>query len=246
MQPHVPLAAFLPAAPGSERERIIELFAKRQPAYTRADVMRLLDMSDEEFEQEVARLVFGPEQNDRGMTVFRWEDVAHLALERWTPRMVEAALRIKAWEAVPHLNQHRLIQVSLPLYLIRYLDVRARQESENRLPRNASDILERILHEHAEAEEDMHRLDLEIPGFREALRYPYYTPRAGSIAHRCRYCDITITEAAREVCKACSARHEPKEHLGEYGIPELDVSPEDEAPEPQATPSKRQLRRRKK
>jgi len=122
--------------------------------------------------------------------------------------------------------------------------VLARKESENRLPRNASDILERILHQHAEAEDDLHHLDLEIPGFREALRYPYYTPRADSIALRCRYCDITITEAVREVCKPCSARHEPKEHLGEYGIPELEEPHEPEEPAPTPGPQHRRATRR--
>ncbi|HEX8170975.1 MAG TPA: hypothetical protein VF824_10590 [Thermoanaerobaculia bacterium] len=129
MDRDVPLSAFLPPTPGSDREHIIELFAKRQPAYAWTDVVRLLGMSDEEFEHEIEGLVFGPELNDCGITVFRWEDVANLALERWTPRMIEAALRIKSSEAIPHLNQHRLIQVSLPIYLIRYLDYQARRIS---------------------------------------------------------------------------------------------------------------------
>lgn len=235
MRRHVPSAVFVPPTQDSDRERIIELFAKPQPAYVRADVVRLLGLSDEEFEHEVAGLIADPELNDRGMTVFRWEDVAHLALERWTPRMIEAALRIKARGAIPHLNQHRLIQVSLPLYLIRYLDFRARRESENRLSRNASDIIERVLHEHADGE-DLHHLELEISGFVQALRYPYYTPRASNIVHRCRYCDISITEAAREVCKPCSKRHEPKEHLGEYGLPELEEPDEPHETQPPATP----------
>ena len=74
-------------------------------------------------------------------------------------------------EAIPHLNQRRLIQVSLPIYIIRYLHLRAEQESTNRLRRNASDIIERILQEHIEAE-DLHHLNLEIPGLRQAVTYP--------------------------------------------------------------------------
>lgn len=205
MRHDVTLPAFLPPT-GTERERIIELFAKRQPAYTRADVLRLLGLTGEEFEQEVAGLVFGPELNDRGATVFRWEDVAHLALERWTPRMVEAALRMK--EACPPLNRHRLIRVSLPIYLIRYLDFRARTESANRLPRNASDIIERVLHEHADGD-DIWTLDVEIPGFLQALRYPYYTPRDGA-AVRCQYCETVITTRFVDVCRECKQRHDPE------------------------------------
>jgi hypothetical protein len=93
--------------------------------------------------------------------------------------------------------------------------------------------------------DDLHALDIEIPGLAQALRYPYYTPRMSSILHRCRYCDMSVTEAAREVCKACSQRHEPKEHLGEYGIPELEQPPEDHAPQPPPTRRTNRTRRRK-
>jgi hypothetical protein len=40
------------------------------------------------------------------------------------------------------------------------------------------------------------------------------------IALRCRYCNVATTEAVREVCRACSAHHEPDEHMGEYGVPQ--------------------------
>src|SRR4051794_9293440 len=139
--------------PLSPRDRIIELYTRPQPAYTSAEVMRLLGVSEAAFERCMTQLVFGPEANDRGATVIRWEDVAHLALEQWTPRMVQAALDHRASDVLPALNQHCLIQVSLPVYLIRYLDYRARQESTNRVPRNASDIIEALLHNDADSGE---------------------------------------------------------------------------------------------
>lgn len=206
--------------PLSLRDRIIELYARPQPAYTNAEVMRLLGLNETEFERCVKQLVFGPEPNDRGATVIRWEDVAHLGLEQWTPRMVQAALGNRASEIIPPLNQHVLIRVSLPVYLIRYLDYRARQESVDFTPRNASDIIEALLHNDADSGEAQ-TIDMEIPGFVQALRYPYYDASGGTF-HRCRYCDISITEPARAVCKACEARHEPNEHLGEYGLPGLE------------------------
>ncbi len=210
----------------SDRERIAELFARRQPAYGSDDVLRLIGISSGQLNGAIDDGVVTPERNDVGTSVISWEDVAHLALDEWTPRMIEAALREESSEVIPLLNQHRLIQISLPIYLIRLLDYQARFESATRnVPRNASDIIERVLREFADGR-DTAALDGEIPGFLQALQYPYYTPRPDSISLRCRYCNTMITEAVREVCRACQRRHEPKEHLGEYGLPELEEEDE--------------------
>jgi hypothetical protein len=206
--------------------RIIELFARRQPAYGSDDVLRLIGISIGQLTGAIDAGAVTPERNDAGASVISWEDVAHLALDEWTPRMIEAALREESSEVIPPLNQHRLIQVSIPIYLIRLLDYQAHFESATRhVPRNASDIIEQILREFADAS-DTAALDAEIPGFLQALQYPYYTPRPDSISLRCRYCNTMITEAVREVCRACERRHEPKEHLGEYGLPELEEEDE--------------------
>lgn len=210
----------------SDRERIAELFARRQPAYGSDDILRLIGISSGQLNGAIDDGVVTPERNDVGTSVISWEDVAHLALDEWTPRMIEAALREESSEVIPLLNQHRLIQISLPIYLIRLLDYQARFESATRhVPRNASDIIERVLREFADGR-DTAALDVEIPGFLQALQYPYYTPRPDSISLRCRYCNTMITEAVREVCRACQRRHEPKEHLGEYGFPELEEEDE--------------------
>jgi hypothetical protein len=210
----------------SDAARLIELFARRQPAYGSDDVLRLIGISSGQLTGAIDAGAVTPERNDVGALVISWEDMAHLALDEWTPRMIEAALREESSEVIPPLNQHRLIQVSLPIYLIRLLDYQARFESATRhVPRNASDIIERVLREFADGR-DTAALDVEIPGFRQALQYPYYTPRPDSISLRCRYCNTTITEAVREVCRACGRRHEPKEHLGEYGLPELEEEDE--------------------
>lgn len=193
--------AFVP-----DRDRIIELFVKRQPAYAREDVLRLLQISEDEIDVAVAEGSVAPEHNDAGAMVIPWEDVAHLALEHWTPRIIEAALGTAAEEVIPHLNQHRPIQITLPIYLIRYLHHRALQESRDGIPRNASDIIEALLHNDAGATEPQ-QLEVDIPGFLAALRYPYYIPTPTSM-RRCRYCDITITEPARAVCTTCEQRHE--------------------------------------
>ncbi len=88
------------------------------------------------------------------------------------------------------------------------------------VPRNASDLLEDILHHYANSL-DIATIETELPGFQDALTYPTYTPRRGGIQLRCRYCNIATSEPAREVCRTCTNRHEPDEHRGDYGLPEL-------------------------
>lgn len=188
--------------PVSDRKRIVELFAKRQPAYARADVVRLTGVSDAQLDIAIATGALEVEQNDVGTSVIPWDDVAALALEDWTLRMIEAALGEDAVRVIPPLNQHHVIPITLPAHLIRLVDHLARQAP----PRNASDIIERILHDHANT--DALALDVEIPGFRQALQYPYYTPRNGA-SRRCRYCDIVLTFRVG-VCRECKERHEPR------------------------------------
>jgi hypothetical protein len=207
----------------SDRERIVELFARRQPVYGTAEVVQLLGISEAQLLDAIATSIVSTQASDTGAHVIPWEDVAMLALEEWTPRMIQAALHGDADDVIPLLNQHRLIQVSLQIYLIRLLDHLARFESATRhVPRNASDIIERVLHDVANTQNTT-AIGTAIPGFAQALTYPYFTPRStGLLWLRCRYCGISISEPVREVCRTCEARHEPKEHLGEYGLPELE------------------------
>jgi hypothetical protein len=211
----------------SDRERIVELFARRQPVYGTAEAVLLLGISEGQLLDAIATGSASTEASDTGAQVIPWEDIAILALEEWTPRMIEAALHDDVDDVIPLLNQHRLIQVSLPIYLIRLLDHLARFESAtHHVPRNASDMIERVLHEFANTQAAA-VIDAEIPGFAQALTYPYFTPRrTGLLWLRCRYCGIAISEPVREVCRTCEGRHEPKEHLGEYGLPELEEEDE--------------------
>lgn len=215
----------------SDRERIIELFARRQPTYTRAAVLRLLGITPEQLTAAITSGSVTPEENEAGDPVIPWDDVATLALEEWTPRMIAAAVHDESPDVLPLLNQHRLIRISLPIYLIRLIDHLARVDSAtHHLPRNASDIIERALHDVANTH-DATAVDAAIPGFAQARTYPYFTPRhTGVLWLRCRYCGISISEPVREVCRPCERRHEPNEHLGEYGIPALDEPSEPAVP----------------
>jgi hypothetical protein len=189
-------------AASSRVDRIIELFAKREPAYAQTDVLRLLGINDTQLDAAIANGTIHVEPNDRGMSVVPWDDVAAFALEEWTLRMIETALGEDALTVIPPLNQHHVIPVTLPAHLIRFVDHLAREAPAH----NASDIIERILHDHANI--DALALDVEIPGFRQALQYPYYTQRDGA-SRRCRYCDLVLTRRA-DICRACKERHEPR------------------------------------
>lgn len=98
--------------------------------------------------------------------------------------------------------------MSLPIYLIRMLDHLARVASTNvQVPWNASDVIEQQL-ELLASTLDLDAMEARIEGFREALRYPYYTPRANGPWLRCRYCDALTEEARgamRGVCRECHA-----------------------------------------
>lgn len=208
-----------PRAP-SDRERIIELFAERQPTYTRAAALRLLDITPEQLSAAIATGDVSLEVNEAGDSVLPWEDVADLALEEWTPRMIDAAVDRELEAVLPALHRHQRIEVSLPIYLLRLLDHLARAASTTcHIPRNASDILERVLHAYANTH-DAAAIDAVIPGFAQALTYPYFVPRrTGLLWHRCRYCGIAITKHTRVVCYACERRHQPEDPRA---IPELD------------------------
>jgi len=206
-------------------------------------VLRLLGISPEQLRSAIGKGVAEEHYNDRGDVVIPWEDVATLALEEWTPRMIEAALRHEADEVIPLFNQHRLIRVSLPIYLIRVLNYVAEFESASRhIPRNASDVLERVLHDFANTQ-DTAAIESEVSGYAQALTYPYFTPRrTGLLWLRCRYCGIAISEPVREVCRNCEHHHEPNEHLGQYGLPELE-EPDEPPLQPTQSPQAPRHRR---
>ena len=196
-------------APRTDRSVIVELFAQPRASYTNEEVFVLLGISDEALAVAIATGVIAPEKNNSGALVIPWEDVAHLALEKWTPRMIEAALGDDAAAVIPTLNQHRSIRVLLPHYLIRLLDEVARTDSaRHRVPRNASDILERILHDYANTLD--RTLTEQIPGFSRALDYPYIPDRSDGTQPGCTYCGTSSTEP-RAVCRTCVERHEPDE-----------------------------------
>jgi hypothetical protein len=206
----------------TDRTLIRELFVTRIPQYSFADARRLTRSADAEIASAIEAGEITPMKRDEGI-VFSWDDVAFLALRRWTPRMIDGALDVIHRDAVPRLNRVRQIQVQLPLYQIRLLHVLAEMRRARFRGRiNASDVLEYELLEVA-LSMDADEIEAEMPGFRAALQYPYFIPREDDWATAfCRFCGRLSGIAGREMCDDCKVRHEPQMHLGEVGVPELD------------------------
>jgi len=206
----------------TDRALIRELFVKRTPSYDLADVQRLTRSTQGEIDAAIEAGVIDAAGHADALRV-DWEDVATLALRRWTPRMVAGALDVPFIDALPPLNHVKQIVVHLPLYQIRLLHVLAEmQRGCFRARLNASDILERQLLDVASSV-NAAELEAAIPGFTLALRYPYFIPRDNDWATAfCRFCGRLSGVAGRQMCDDCILRHEPRMHLGEDGVPELD------------------------
>src|SRR5690349_9371113 len=117
-------SAKTPISGTTDRALIRELFVQRRPQYGFHDASRLTRSTDAEVSAAIEAGEIEPIRTPNGVR-FSWDDVALLALRRWTPRMVDGALDVVHRDAVPRLNRVRLIQVQLPLYQIRLLHVLA-------------------------------------------------------------------------------------------------------------------------
>lgn len=207
----------------SDRALIRELYVKRVPLYSFADALRLTRTTQAEIDAAIGVGAIATETCG-GQLVIPWDDVAKLALDRWTPRMINGALgSTDRLAVIPLLNRVQQIEVFLPVYQIRLLHYLSEMErGPFRARLNASDVLERHLLDLVSAV-NADELELAIPGFRAALHYPYFIPREDDrLTAFCWYCGRVSHVPGRQVCTDCHGRHEPRPHLGEDGIPELD------------------------
>ncbi|HYU25636.1 MAG TPA: hypothetical protein VEO74_10565 [Thermoanaerobaculia bacterium] len=195
---------------GDDEELIVELFAHRRERYDEPSVLRLTRATAARLRTAIAEGEVEP-IDEGGARSFVWADVAQLALARWTPRMISAALeRAGARDALPPLNQTHTIRVELPLYQIRLLHwLAARWSEEGKPPLNVSDVLERQLDGMATLDGvDAVLIEGRIPGFRSASQFPFREEPAPAAAERCVYCGAAPpTESG--ACAECAARNEP-------------------------------------
>jgi hypothetical protein len=193
---------------------LLKLFVERQAFYRLADVRRLVHVSEERLQHAIDEGAVEP-VSDGTSVLIAWEDVASLALTRWTPRQIAHIVRRAGHpHALPPLNQFRTIRVELPVYQIRLLHYLAEQRSlPTDSPLAVSDVLEYELGALA-AEEGLTAIDRVIPGFAAAAHYPLPEDRPPLTAGRCVYCDAGVA-MNREMCRACVARHVPAEERTE-------------------------------
>jgi hypothetical protein len=192
--------------------RIVELFVRRRDRYDEPTVLRLTRATAAQLRVSIEEGEVEPDEQS-GVRTFSWADVVHLALRRWTPRMISAALaRAGARQALPLLNQTRTIPVELPLYQIRLLHWLAAESSEPGKPRlNASDILERQIDALVSGLEPAEATVIEgaIHGFQAASQFPQPEEAAPDVEERCLYCGSRRV-SERGACASCAVLHERK------------------------------------
>jgi hypothetical protein len=186
--------------------RIVELFAYRRPLYDAATVRRLTGATRERLKAAFDQGHF-ESVTESGRPRYQWEDVANLALERWTPRQIGRALeRAGHADALPPLNQFRPITIELPLYQIRLLHRLAEERSEEGRPSwNVSDVLEYEIAAMAAGQSDM---EDRLPGFEIAALFPKLSGAPHLIEQSCLFCGDVVTDD--DVCEACARRHVPR------------------------------------
>jgi hypothetical protein len=191
----------------AEDARIIELFVEKRAVYDSSAVLRLTGVTADRLERAVTDGEVEPIP-DAGVLAFAWEDVAFLALERWTAgRIARTLAHAGRTHALPYFNQVRTISVELPLYQIRLLHYLAKMRSEGRPPLTVSDVLECELDALA-SEMEPAVIDREIAGFEAAVYFPSFEDRPQVVDIRCVFCGKTI-DGGQDACAPCAERHVP-------------------------------------
>jgi hypothetical protein len=172
-----------------------KLFTECRAFYTLEEARRLAGVSA----SAVARAI----EEGAVEPALPWEDVAGLALARWTPRRIAHIVG----GALPPLNQFRTIRVELPVYQLRLLHYLAEQRSTRETPLAVSDVLEYELTALA-FEEDVASLDRAIPGFAAAANFPLLQQATPAAAAGCVFCGADV-DRGHDICPSCAARHVP-------------------------------------
>ncbi len=190
------------ASPVDDVLLLHELFVRRQAIYDEAAVLRLTRTTRARLLRAIDESTIEP-VNDGSVRGFAWDDVVQLVSQRWTPRMVAAALV----NFVPYLNRTRVIPVELPIYQIRLLHQLAVSSGDASMPpRNVSDVLEREIHMHTVVESMADGEEL-VPGLANAAHFPLYEQRPQLVRDSCVYC-ASPSKSAGVACPSCLTLHE--------------------------------------
>lgn len=149
---------------GDTRERIRELFLRRQPSYRLSEAAQLLGMTRGRLERE-ARADQEDAYRVNGRWRFTWRQVAYLALRQWSFAAIHDALGADAQTALPPLLGLRAVTVRLPEYLVRAIEQSAAADN-----RTIDDWLHHELIDFAGTVAE--RMERVIPGFRRAYLFP--------------------------------------------------------------------------
>lgn len=117
--------------------RILTLFSRPKPTYSRDEVLTLTRTESEELDRLCALHDIRP-TGDR----LDWEDVAFLAVEeRWSVRRIASVLQHHR-RRVPIMNRLVTLQVQLPVYQVYLLKAEAHRHTEDhQTPWTISDTL---------------------------------------------------------------------------------------------------------
>lgn len=141
-----------------------ELFLEPRAAYTLAEVAAMLSMSGETVRAWVEAGELEPDGESGPVTV-PWSELVGFAMGFWEQEEVEAALGVDLALAIPELLRLADLSVRIPR-----MEVVALERVAVRDGVSTAKLLSRELLDFVSVHADW--LSQEVPGFREALRWP--------------------------------------------------------------------------
>lgn len=173
--------------------RIRTIFLHQQPAVSIADAALLLGWSSPEVNRAIAAGEIETTTTSSGRLV-RTEEMVAKALEVWPLDTIEAALGKDAPLVLPPLLRTREVVTYLPGYQVRMLEHFARKQQTT-----IAHLIAEQLEGSANATPE--ELSASIPGFGEAIQWPYVEPeRVGSRRGQdraCRWSNVELREPVR-------------------------------------------------
>lgn len=149
-------------APDSNRIR--QIFLERKPRYSLSDLVRLTGITRYAVTVGIQAGEYVAER-ERGQFRFNWTELAHIAMAKWPLPVINDALGADAVRVLPPLLLLQELRVRLPAYQVLMLHRLAELESVD-----VDSFLTNYFLDLAGAEVTV--LDLEIPGFKAAMRFP--------------------------------------------------------------------------